>query len=258
MFTLVPAYARSPGSRVRRLRESSCQDGSGHAVSQLRIAHDDCRKNDAGQWIDRPRPGERVSRTCARARVIVAGRTKWREYTIHDSRREAADIVVTSLIPVPPKAKATPLHEDDYRPDIEDGDSGAIRPQTLRIRRPLRPRDSLIRKRSQILVLDRPFADFVWDAPTPYVPLWHPLAPVFATGVGSAMKRDNVRSRILRPAVGRAGPEGEGRPVLPDTRSAPLLRIAPDRWRGVRGVRRLAAWALFAERDPQHLRAPVR
>ncbi len=39
-------------------------------------------------------------------------------------------------------------------------------------------------------------------------------APVFATIVGTPMNRDNVRSRVLAPAVKRAGLEGEGRPKL--------------------------------------------
>jgi integrase len=38
--------------------------------------------------------------------------------------------------------------------------------------------------------------------------------PVFCSNVGTSMNRDNVRSRILRPAVKRAGLAGQGRPVL--------------------------------------------
>lgn len=84
---------------------------SGTAVCKIRIAHNDRRKNSAGDWTDVPGyydvtiwagMGEYVARQLNKGdKVVVAGRLQWREWETDDgTKRQAVDIVANSVVPV--------------------------------------------------------------------------------------------------------------------------------------------------------------
>jgi single-strand DNA-binding protein len=85
---------------------------TGTAVCHIRIAHNERRRLESGEWIDNPQffdvtiwsgIGEWVARHVARGdRVVIAGRLRWREWDNADGeRRQAVDITADSIVPVP-------------------------------------------------------------------------------------------------------------------------------------------------------------
>ena len=77
---------------------------SGMAVCSLRIATNSSRKDETGQWVDKPNyfsvtvwgaQGENCARFLEKGRpVAIDGRLDWREYTDKDgNKREAIEIV---------------------------------------------------------------------------------------------------------------------------------------------------------------------
>ena len=81
---------------------------TGTAVCSLRLAVNTRRKDQSGQWIDKPnyfditvwgQQGENVAQYCAKGRPIaVDGRLEWREFTDKDgNKRQAVDIVADSV-----------------------------------------------------------------------------------------------------------------------------------------------------------------
>jgi len=81
---------------------------SGTAVCSLRIAVNTRRKDEAGQWTDKPnyfditvwgQQGENCAQYLAKGRPIaVDGRLEWREWEAQDgSKRQAVEIVADSV-----------------------------------------------------------------------------------------------------------------------------------------------------------------
>ncbi len=102
---------------------------SGQAVCNIRIAHNERRKNSAGDWSDSPAYfdvtiwsglGEYLAKNLTKGqKVVVAGRLKWREYEGSDGeKRQAVDITADSVIPIPRNGTTTP------QPDIEPSGFG--------------------------------------------------------------------------------------------------------------------------------------
>jgi single-strand DNA-binding protein len=100
------------------------QTSSGHAVCNIRIAHNERRKTSTGEWTDHPQYfditiwtalGAWVARNTTKGqKVIVAGCLRWREYETADGdKRQNVDITADSIIPVP-------------RADVPDDDTPAI------------------------------------------------------------------------------------------------------------------------------------
>ena len=87
---------------------------SGQAVCSLRIAHNERRKDGAGDWTDVPAYfdvtvwsglGEWVASNVAKGdKVVIAGRLRWREYEVNGDKRQAVDITADSIVPVPRNA----------------------------------------------------------------------------------------------------------------------------------------------------------
>jgi single-strand DNA-binding protein len=84
---------------------------SGQQLCQIRIAHNESRKNQSGEYEDHPSyfdvtvwggMGEWVAGNVAKGqKVVVAGRLRWREYESGDGKkRQAVDITADSVIPV--------------------------------------------------------------------------------------------------------------------------------------------------------------
>jgi single-strand DNA-binding protein len=81
------------------------------AVCSIRIAHNERRKSSSGEWTDQPAYfdvtiwnslGEWVAENLDKGqKVVIAGRLRWREYKVNDSKRQAVDITADSIIPVP-------------------------------------------------------------------------------------------------------------------------------------------------------------
>jgi single-strand DNA-binding protein len=82
----------------------------GTSVCSIRIAHNERRKDAAGEWIDVPSYfdvtiwsglGEWIANNVAKGeKVVVAGRLRWREWDTEDGKRQAVDITADSVIPV--------------------------------------------------------------------------------------------------------------------------------------------------------------
>src|SRR6478672_10524251 len=81
---------------------------SGTAVCNLRLAVNTRRKDETGQWVDKPNyfditvwgnQGERCAQYLAKGRpVAVDGRLEWREWeTPEGNKRQAVDIVADSV-----------------------------------------------------------------------------------------------------------------------------------------------------------------
>lgn len=81
---------------------------SGMAVCSLRLAVNTRRKDDAGQWADKPnyfdvvvwgQQGENCAQYLAKGRpVAVDGRLEWREWEAQDgAKRQAVEIVADSV-----------------------------------------------------------------------------------------------------------------------------------------------------------------
>jgi single-strand DNA-binding protein len=81
---------------------------SGTAVCSLRIAVNTTRKDESGQWIDKPnyfdvtvwgQQGENCAQYLSKGRpVAIDGRLEWREWEAQDgSKRQAVDIVADNV-----------------------------------------------------------------------------------------------------------------------------------------------------------------
>jgi single-strand DNA-binding protein len=91
---------------------------SGDALCRLRIAHNERRKNRAGEWTDVPGffditiwggLGEWVAQNVAKGdKVVVAGRVRWREYETNGTTRQAIDVIADSVVPVYRTTSAQP------------------------------------------------------------------------------------------------------------------------------------------------------
>jgi single-strand DNA-binding protein len=91
---------------------------SGNALCKIRIAHNERRKLESGDWIDNPQYfdvtiwgaiGEWVAANVAKGdRVVVAGRLRWREWDTEDgNKRQAVDITADSIVPTPRSSSTT-------------------------------------------------------------------------------------------------------------------------------------------------------
>ncbi len=84
---------------------------SGQSVCNLRIAHNERRKDSTGEYTDYPAYfdvtvwaglGEWMAANLEKGqKVVVAGRLKWREYEVDGGKRQAVDITADSVVPVP-------------------------------------------------------------------------------------------------------------------------------------------------------------
>jgi single-strand DNA-binding protein len=81
---------------------------SGSAVCSLRIAVNSSRKDETGQWVDKPnyfdvtvwgQQGENCAQYLAKGRpVAIDGRLDWREWEAQDgSKRQAVEIIANSV-----------------------------------------------------------------------------------------------------------------------------------------------------------------
>ena len=98
---------------------------SGQAVCSLRIAHNERRRDGAGDWFDVTHYfdvtiwsglGEWIADNVTKGQqVVVAGRLRWREYKVDGAKRQAVDITADSIVPVArtSKAAAAPPPDDD-------------------------------------------------------------------------------------------------------------------------------------------------
>lgn len=90
---------------------------SGQKLCRLRIAHNDRRKNASGEWLDQAAFydvtawggfGEWIAGNLTKgAKVVVSGRLRWREYETDGAKRQAIDIIATSVVPVPKSTTST-------------------------------------------------------------------------------------------------------------------------------------------------------
>jgi len=104
---------------------------SGQAVCNIRIAHNERRKNSTGDWTDYPAYfdvtiwsglGEYLANNLAKGqKVVVNGRLKWREYESNGDKRQAVDITADSVVPVPRSDTPAPSTESFER-GVADGD----------------------------------------------------------------------------------------------------------------------------------------
>ena len=84
---------------------------TGTAVCHIRIAHNERRRLESGEWIDNPQffdvtiwgaTGEWVTQHVAKGdKVVVAGRMRWREWETDSGKRQAVDITADSIVPAP-------------------------------------------------------------------------------------------------------------------------------------------------------------
>ena len=80
---------------------------SGRAVCSLRVAVNSRRKDQTGQWVDKPnyfnvsvfgQQGENCAQYLAKGRpVAVDGRLEWREWESENGKREAVEIVADTV-----------------------------------------------------------------------------------------------------------------------------------------------------------------
>ena len=82
--------------------------GSGTPVCSLRIASNTRRKDNSGEWVDKPNyfsvtvwgaQGENCARYLTKGRpVAIDGRLEWREWTAQDGgKRESIDIIADAI-----------------------------------------------------------------------------------------------------------------------------------------------------------------
>ena len=119
---------------------------SGTAVCNLRLAVNTRRKDETGQWVDKPNyfditvwgnQGERCAQYLSKGRpVAVDGRLEWREWeTPEGNKRQAVDVVADSVQflgsrgdgeggggggYIPPSAPATPGNDFPTSPTDDD------------------------------------------------------------------------------------------------------------------------------------------
>ena len=80
---------------------------SGMAVCSLRIAVNTTRKDETGQWVDKPnyfdvtvwdKQGENCAQYLAKGRpVAIDGRLEWREWEQEGNKRQAVEIVADNV-----------------------------------------------------------------------------------------------------------------------------------------------------------------
>jgi single-strand DNA-binding protein len=106
---------------------------SGQTVCNLRIAHNERRKTSADQWTDHPQYfdvtiwsglGEWVANNLTPgAKIVIAGRLRWRQYTTTDgAHRQAVDITADSVVPMrrTNRAEPTPDEIEAGRDDLDN------------------------------------------------------------------------------------------------------------------------------------------
>jgi single-strand DNA-binding protein len=101
---------------------------SGTALTKVRIAHNERRKLDSGEWIDNPQffdvtiwgaIGKWIAEHVAKGdKVVVAGRLRWREWDTDAGKRQAVDITADSIVPAP--RDATNGRSDTDENDADD------------------------------------------------------------------------------------------------------------------------------------------
>lgn len=101
---------------------------SGQSVCNIRIAHNERRKDSAGNWSDSPAYfdvtiwsglGEYLAKNLTKGqKVVVAGRLKWREYEADGDKRQVVDITADSVIPIPRNGTTGP--QPDFEPSAAD------------------------------------------------------------------------------------------------------------------------------------------
>jgi single-strand DNA-binding protein len=89
---------------------------SGQGVCNIRIAHNERRKDSSGAWIDVPAYfdvtiwsglGEWIAANVTKGQqVVVSGRLRWHEYQVNATKRQAIDITADSIVPVQRTATA--------------------------------------------------------------------------------------------------------------------------------------------------------
>ena len=104
---------------------------SGNSVCSIRIAHNDRRKDSAGEWTDSPAYfdvsiwsglGEYLAKNLAKGqKVVVSGRLKWREYESNGDKRQVVDITADRVGPVG-RTNTTPAPEPDFQPAPAEDD----------------------------------------------------------------------------------------------------------------------------------------
>jgi single-strand DNA-binding protein len=102
---------------------------SGQALCKIRIAHNERRKLESGDWIDNPQffdvtiwggIGEWVAGHIAKGdKIVIAGRLRWREYQTADGdKRHAIDITADSIVPAPRETSSNAATTDTNDDDI--------------------------------------------------------------------------------------------------------------------------------------------
>lgn len=101
---------------------------SGQSVCSIRIAHNERRKDSAGNWSDSPAYfdvtiwsglGEYLAKNLTKGqKVVVAGRLKWREYEANGEKRQVVDITADSVIPTP--RNGTTATQPDFEASAAD------------------------------------------------------------------------------------------------------------------------------------------
>jgi single-strand DNA-binding protein len=100
---------------------------SGKALCKIRIAHNERRKLQSGDWVDEPQffdvtlwagIGEWIAGNLAKGdKVVVAGRLRWREWDSADGdKRQAVDITADSIVPASRSTTPTTVAGDDDIP----------------------------------------------------------------------------------------------------------------------------------------------
>ncbi len=100
---------------------------SGKALCKIRIAHNERRKLQSGDWVDQPQffdvtlwagIGEWTAGNLAKGdKIVIAGRLRWREYDSADGdKRQAIDITADSIVPAPRSTTPTVAGADDDIP----------------------------------------------------------------------------------------------------------------------------------------------
>jgi single-strand DNA-binding protein len=100
---------------------------SGQTLCKIRIAHNERRKLESGDWIDHPQffdvtlwsgVGEWIADNLTKGeKVVIAGRLRWREYDTADGdKRQAIDITADSIVPAPRSTTPSVAGTDDDIP----------------------------------------------------------------------------------------------------------------------------------------------
>ena len=121
------SHAGPLAARTLRAAHAAALPHSGTALTKLRIAHNERRKLDNGDWVDNPQffdvtiwgaIGKWIAQHVAKGdKVVVAGRLRWREWDTDAGKRQAVDITADSIVPVP---RDTANGRSDTDDDPED------------------------------------------------------------------------------------------------------------------------------------------